>query len=274
MFLHSAQWEDFQRRVGRTTRSLGEGAYAVRMELPAGQHYWYTPFAAPEALLEVARHSGGVFAKCEPMREGGAEELCQAGFVAAVKQLQPQCTSIVSLGGEEEMLEAMHPKTRYNVRLAARKGVSVSNDGSGEAFWHLMEETTRRDGFSAHPRSYYEELLKTEGVSLFEARTREGVAAAAIVMRYEGQGVYLHGASSYQMRASMAPFALHWYIMRTLAQEGCATYDLWGIDEKRWPGVTRFKRGWGGREVSYVGSYDYPTRPFWYTLYRFKNTLL
>lgn len=274
MFLHSAQWEDFQRRVGRTTRSLGGGAYAVRMELPLKQHYWYTPFAAPEALVEVARGSGAVFAKCEPMQEGGAQDLRSAGFVPAVKQLQPQHSSIVSLGDEEKMLSAMHPKTRYNVRLAARRGVSVSNEGSGEDFWRLMQETTQRDGFSAHPRSYYEELLATEGVSLFEARTQAGVAAEAIVMRHEGRGVYLHGASSYELRASMAPFALHWYIMRTLAREGCSEYDLWGIDEKRWPGVTRFKRGWGGREVSYVGSYDYPTRPFWYTLYRFKNTFL
>lgn len=276
MFLHSEQWKDFQQRAGRTVRSFEDGSYAVRLPLPAGLHYWYSPFAThTDELIALGKETGAVFVKCEPMSEDVSirQELIKKGFASATKALQPQRTRIVTLADEEAMLAGMHQKTRYNIRVAQKRGVTVAREESLAEFVALMEETTKRDKFHAHPTRYYGELVKTEGVLLYVARVGSSPAASAIVLKDGQRGIYLHGASSYTHRADMAPFALHWAIMKELAQGGASEYDLWGIDEKKWPGVTRFKAGFGGREVSYIGSYDYVLQKMWYTAYQVKNRL-
>lgn len=280
MFLHSDLWRDFQERAGVTVCSLEDAnsAWALRIELPYGLHYWYSPYAqSHESLIERGKESGAVFVKCEPMQEDNAvyAGLEDSGFVRSIKSLQPQKTSIVSLSQDHEvMLSGMSKKARYNIRLASRKGVVSDTDGTIDEFWSLMKETTERDQFHAHNRSYYEELLKTQGVSLYIARVGQVPAACAIVLVHKDRGVYLHGASSYEHRSSMASSGLQWHIMMSLADEGVKEYDLWGIDDKRYPGVTWFKRKFGGTEVEYGGSYDFVLRPVLYNLYRIKQKVL
>ncbi|MEX0916689.1 MAG: peptidoglycan bridge formation glycyltransferase FemA/FemB family protein, partial [Candidatus Spechtbacterales bacterium] len=274
--LHCEQWKNFQERAGRTTRFFGGGAYAVQMPLPVGLHYWYSPFTTHrDELIALGKETGAVFVKCEPMSEDAAlaDVLTARGFIRATKALQPQRTRIVALGAEEAMLAGMHSKTRYNIRVAQKRGVTVAREESIQDFTSLMAETTQRDKFHAHPAQYYEELRKTKGVSLYVARVAGAPAAAALVLEEGTTGVYLHGASSYAFRAHMAPFALHWSVMKALAGNGMTAYDLWGIDEKKWPGVTRFKGGFGGREVEYIGSYDYVLKKMWYRAYQAKNKL-
>jgi len=280
MFLHSDLWRDFQERAGVTVCSL-EGAdnpWAMRVTLPLGLHYWYSPYASSyEPLITCGKSSGAVFVKCEPMQEDTAvyAGLKDRGFVCSIRSLQPQKTSIVSLSADQEtMLSGMNKKARYNIRLAMRKGVVVDTNGTMDEFWALMQETTERDGFHSHTRSYYEELLKTQGVSLYVARIQQTPAACAIVLTYKGRGVYLHGASSYQYRSYMPSSVLQWRIMVSLADKGVKEYDLWGIDDKKWAGVTRFKRRLGGTEIGYGGSYDFAVRPILYRLYIIKQKML
>ena len=83
----------------------------------------------------------------------------------------------------------------------------------------------------------------------------------------------MHGASDHDYRALMAPYLLHWEVIKYAKEHGLSEYDLWGIDEKKWSGVTRFKKGFGGREVKYTGSYDYVFMPIWYRLYRLWQAL-
>ena len=88
-------------------------------------------------------------------------------------------------------------------------------------------------------------------------------------MNYYGEtATYLHGASGSFHRDVMAPYILHWRIMQDAKQHGFKKYDLWGIDEERWPGVTRFKTGFGGTVVEYPKSIDIVFRPMWYKAYR------
>ena len=138
-------------------------------------------------------------------------------------------------------------------------------------FLALMRETTQRDQFVAQPNKYYAEAIQTKGVSLYTAFVKNNPAASAIVIEYKNRATYLYGASAYAYRSYMSPFLLQWHIMTMLAEKGIKSYDLWGIDEKKWLGVTRFKQGFGGREVDYVGSYDYPMRKIWYTIYTLKH---
>lgn len=273
MFLHSTQWREFQERVGRTTYPLGGDAYAVKMGVHFGKHYLSSPFFVPTELVEKAKQTGALFVKCEPMEQGvdTQQKLEGAGFSKSSKPLQPQKTIIVDIADEQEMLARMKQKTRYNIRLARKKGVVVQQEHSVDNFMALMRETTERDHFSAHPKSYYSEMIRTQGVSLYTAFVNNNPAATAIIIEHNKEGVYLHGASAYAYRAYMSPFALHWHIMSMFAQKGVERYDLWGIDENKWPGVTHFKRGFGGREVSYVGSYDYPIKKMWYMIYTLKQ---
>ena len=273
MFLHSTEWREFQERVGRTTYSLEGDAYAVKLGVHFGKHYLASPFFATSQLVEKAQQTGALFVKCEPMEQNTAtqQKLENFGFLKSSKSLQPQKTIIVHITEHDEMLARMKQKTRYNIRLARKKGVVVRQENTVDNFMALMKETTERDHFSAHPKSYYNEMIRIKGVSIYTAFVNNNPAASAIIVEHNKGGVYLHGASAYAYRTYMSPFALHWYIMTMFAEKGVTHYDLWGIDEQKWPGVTHFKKGFGGQEVSYIGSYDYPIKKMWYMIYKLKH---
>ena len=82
-----------------------------------------------------------------------------------------------------------------------------------------------------------------------------------------GIATYLHGGSSRERRGVMAPYLLQWRIMQEARRRGCNLYDLWGIDEKKWPGLTRFKKGFGGNAVRVGASVDIVCRPLLYKVY-------
>lgn len=159
---------------------------------------------------------------------------------------------------EEELLAAMHEKTRYNIRLALRRGVEIRDSrleirDDFEKFWKLLEETAKRDKFRTHERGYYEKILEILGDSRLEIRDSEQISniqspisnrmhmrlhiaysdstplAAAMVGYFGDTATYLHGASSYAHRALMGPYALHWQIMQEVKKEGYKFYDFWGI---------------------------------------------
>lgn len=201
--------------------------------------------------------------------------------------IQPRRTLIVDIGRDEaDILAAMKPKTRYNIRLAARKGVTVweGNESDFPAFHHLMAETAARDRFGVHAPAYYERAYH-----LFVPRNRarllmagvEGEPVAALMVFALGRRAwYFYGASSDAHREKMPTYRLQWEAIRWARSRGCTEYDLWGVpdeEEERleaeftrrqdglW-GVYRFKRGFGGRLVRMVGAWERPLRPALYRL--------
>lgn len=277
-FLQSRAWEEFQRAVGRRTWRL-DGALVIRHDLHGGFNYLYAPhpdihsdfFSAAE---ELAADEKSIFLKIDPIAPLVIPKTRYQ--IRDTRSLQPRETIIIDLAlPEDALLSAMHEKTRYNIRLAERKGVTVRrvsgvvSAADFDAFWHLMEETAARDGFRLHAREYYQKLLTIYSDEfsneLVLVRYRDETIAAAIINFYRGstsikeaggEATYLHGASSSTHRAAMAPHLLHWRIMQDAKERGCGTYDLWGIDERRWPGLTRFKKGFGGRVLVRPASID------------------
>ncbi|MDR3338302.1 MAG: peptidoglycan bridge formation glycyltransferase FemA/FemB family protein [Treponema sp.] len=202
-------------------------------------------------------------------------------FSRAPADIQSPDTVIIDLTQDEEtLLAGMKEKWRYNVRLSARKGVTLRRSGEEEleVFYRLFEETARRDGIAIHSRDYYAALFalakEQDGV---EARlyiaNHEGEDLGAIITLFRGkEGTYLYGASSNNKRNLMAPYLLQWNAMRDAKAFGCERYDLFGIPPTEDPGhpmagLYRFKTGFGGTIIHRSGSRDFTCRPVVKTLF-------
>jgi lipid II:glycine glycyltransferase (peptidoglycan interpeptide bridge formation enzyme) len=183
-------------------------------------------------------------------------------------------------GDEDEILKQMHHKTRYNIRLSARKGVKVRvGDATKDldSFYSLMQKTTRRDNFKPHSKKYYHNQLKTLGkenlINLLIAEKDGKPIAALIVTFYADRATYLHGAMDGKYRKLMGPHILQWEAIKLAKEKKCTQYDFWGIapkehdEEHAWGGITRFKEGFGGEKYYLTGSLDYIYQSFWYRIY-------
>lgn len=197
--------------------------------------------------------------------------------IKRVEAVQPKKTVILNLNKElDEILKSFHQKTRYNIRLAEKKGVTIS--GAKELdfseFWRLMQVTGERDAFRVHEEKHYKNLLSSpEFIKLFFAEYEGKKIAAALICFYNQKATYLHGASDNEYRQVMAPQLLQWKAIEKAKEMNCKVYDFYGIDEKKWPGVTRFKLGFSNNEKVYAGAYDIIFRPAMYQVYRLLRVL-
>lgn len=185
---------------------------------------------------------------------------------------------------EEKILVQMNQKTRYNIRLAMKKGVEVVEDKSEEGFedyWRLTEETTRRQNFYAHTKNYHKkmwEMMVSRGKGrLLKAVYQNKVLATWILFSLNGVLYYPYGASSSENREVMASNLMMWEAIRLGKKMGCKKFDLWGsLGEEpdktdKWYGFHKFKEGYGGKLVEFVGSYDMVLNPVLYKIYKAAN---
>lgn len=213
-------------------------------------------------------------------RPGELEKpLCKAPY-----RIQPQDTVILSLAGEkDEILSKMHKKTRYNIRLAARKGVEIRLFEGRRALeflpkWYfLYKETGRRDAISLHSEAYYRQLFEESAhdeypcLKLYMAE-HEGRHLAGIIVSHCGnRATYMYGASASSKRELMPNYLLQWQAIQDAVDAGLEEYDFFGIppsSDANHPmhGLWRFKTGFGGSVHHYIGAWDYPYRP---TVYKF-----
>ena len=225
-----------------------------------------------------AKKEKKVFVRFEPNSGSSEEEIRKVAKsmklkIKKVKSVQPKKTRLLDLSlGEEKLKKEMKAKTRYNIRLAQKKGLRSSDSADKfDQFWELLEKTGQRDGFGLHKRDHYEKLLKHgDGkVRLISILDKDKVIAAGLFSFFGKKAVYLHGASDYENRAKMAPYLLQWTAIKQAIDLSYRYYDFYGIDEKKWPGVTRFKEGFGGFELKYPGAFDLIVFPKKYLFYHF-----
>ncbi len=226
------------------------------------------------AVRVQSRRMGALALKVEPeWRDDDATRhawLVQQGFSPSADCIQPRRTIIVDLTqGEDEILARMKQKWRYNIRLSERKGVEVRVGGEQEvpAFHALMQVTGARDAFGIHTEDYYRRawalFAPDDRVRLLLASYEGGLLAGLMAFAFNGQAWYMYGASSDEHRALMPNHQLQWRAMQWARARGCTQYDLWGITDvdpdsasAELGGVQRFKEGFGGEVVRYVGAYD------------------
>ena len=286
--LQSWSWGELQSRFGWEVRrvTFEDGRHGVcslqrtRTIVPGGWiHYGPRGPLVPKdsrteavrALLQRAQSEHGVALRLEPEAPAGEawEAVLRENGFSIAEPVQPAATLILDLREDPQTLRAnFKPKTRYNLALAERKGVTVEASNNTDTFARLSQETASRQGISLPGPAYYRALLDCFGdrARLYLARHDGKTLAGIIVVRFGSTATYLFGGSAEEGRELMPNYLLHWVAITQMREQGCTRYDWWGIPEQPtpdhpWFGLYRFKTGFGGETVRYAGLFQRVLRP-------------
>ena len=229
----------------------------------------------PASVGEVTENSG----------QAVMSDLRRRGWVDSSDQIQFRNTVMVDLSAsEEDILMRMKQKTRYNVRLAEKKGVTVRVGSVDDLpmLYKMYAETSVRDGFVIRDEEYYMMVWKlfltnyesriTPSTIPLIAEVDNAPVAAIFLFTFAARGYYVYGMSRDKHREKMPTYLLQWAAMKHTKAHNCLTYDLWGApdvfdeSDSMW-GVYRFKEGLGGEVVRTLGAYDFAPSKFWYSMY-------
>lgn len=290
-------------------RAVPTGGFARKMCLlyaPKGPLLDWSDAALRGRVLDdvqaLAKRSGAIFLKADPDVllgtgiPGRAEatetetgprvqaELARRGWLFSPDQIQFRNTVLLDLApSEAEILARMKQKTRYNIRLAEKKGVRVrlATRQDLPMLYKMYAETSLRDGFVIREENYYRAVWETflrpaaghqPWAEALIAEVEDRPVAGLFLFYFAGRAYYLYGMSRDVHREKMPNALLQWQAIRRARANGCAVYDLWGAPDEfdegdsMW-GVFRFKEGLGGQVVRTLGAWDYPASPLLYRMY-------
>lgn len=296
-FLQSWEWGEFQKK---------NGSNPIRMEIWDGEIFMgqvqgfetkifpfikfvYLPrITSKSDIFDYLKTRGYVFARVEPQTE---IDYPKNFNIFSTTNRQPQNTFLLNLlPNEDELLNSMHAKTRYNIRLAEKKDVTIKQEKNIDAFWKLNEETFARDKFKSHDREYYKKMLDMENCFQLTAYLENEPIASNILIHFGDTMTYLHGASSDKSRNVMAPYLLQWYGFLLTKKLGAEFYDFGGVSPEKkegegnaitcyhnycweaahkWTGITRFKVGFGGFGKKYPEASEIVFNIFLYNVFNF-----
>lgn len=304
-FLQSFEWGEWQESNAKTayryiiSDQIGAepilSALVVKYSLPLGQHYLYTPYgpvvskvanahAAEEALENLIahlkeKHAKALFIRVEPARWLG-------GAIPGKKSLniQPGKTIILDIHtSEEQLLNNMHPKTRYNIKLSMKRGViikPITTEASQHEAAALLFNTLHRRKLVTPLPAYYQNMMSffngaSALVTTYGAYYQDMLIATAITLDFGTTRTYVFGGSSTLHKNAMAPYLLHWTAIRDAQIKQLTTYDWYGAEGgvSDGAGIARFKLGFGGNTLEYPGAHDVLLRPLPYYFYTVARTL-
>jgi len=283
----------------------------IKHSLPLGASYLYSPrgpvfklvskqtpsrqpggLILDELLLQVqktAKAAKSIFWRIDPPRWLSLGFWQPAFKTVKSWSFQPEQELILPLKKDsqlislEQLLASMKPKTRYNIRLAGRKGIKVrwsssqTLAGDWQIFYELLQQTAKRNNFKLHPAEHYRNILKILGAgnlaNLIIARYQNQTVAANLITFLGDTAYYLHGGSVYKNRSLMAPYLLHWQTILEARRRGLKYYNLGGVSlhsnkQTAWAGLTKFKLGFGGQVIKYPATFDLVFDKTSYGLYR------
>lgn len=186
---------------------------------------------------------------------------------------------------EEELMSSFHSKTRYNIRLAERKGVKIIDNTTKDGirnYIRLMEETTKRQKFFNHNAEYFykifEEFPKNQ-LRIFEAVYNDEVLTSWLLFTFKNKLYYPYGASSNSHRELMPNNLIMWKAIQYGKEKKCTTFDLWGClgpdadPSDPWYGFHKFKSGYNPQLVEHVGAYDFIHKPITYRVFKIADKI-
>lgn len=292
-FLQSAYWGQLMKQEGLLVELYGfyeadkliGVCQIIYHKLPSGFRWVYAPKGpialsgqSTKVINELKKflvHKKVVYLKIEPPINSSETDLLVEGFVR-VKEIQTRQTSIMNLSKTtDELLSAMHQKTRYNIRLSEKKNLEWywAEMVKFDDFWNILKQTSEKDGFKLHSRRHYELLFNLFGqnklkpdnlaVRLCSVSAEGQILGSIMTVWYNNTVTYLHGGLLNIRRELMANYYLHWQTILKAKELGYKKYDWWGIaltgvkHQQSWYGFSRFKTGFGGETKLYLGAYDY-----------------
>ena len=314
-FLQSWEWGDWQARLGReiyrfkiiddSGSTIGT-MQLIKMPMFGKKYYLYAPYGPVLAEGDGKVVSGqwsvvsltqecknkfpdAIFFRIEP--KVGLLPTTHYPLITKSANIQPAKTLIMDLSQtDEQLLAGMHPKTRYNIKVAQKHGVEIKDEfdisvGHGLFFdeaIRLLAETSKRQKYHSYPVSYYSKLMdffalqKSDvKIHIYKAVYQNQLLASAVMVDFGTTRTFLFGGSSEDNKNVMAPYLLHWQAMLDAKQQGLEHYDWWGIETAKGdtPGFVRFKMGFGGQTLDYQGAYDMIARPAGYRFYKILRSL-
>jgi len=306
----SFAYSDIQKKIGREVKrfdilnndiSIG---FAVLVSYPlfGKLKYWYIPYGpvlsnysdsiikgVKESLIDFIKTNGGVFVRLDfGISESGYDQSFLAKYFTKSNTssysgayFQPRAEWYTDISkSPEDILTAMHSKTRYSVRYAQKKGVTTEIVKTNlkeklTDFLNLMKLTAKRNGFALHGDKYYEcyfeEVERTGRGFVIEARLDGTVLASHLVFVVGDTAHYVFGATSDSHKDLCAPYLAHFNAMLYSKELGATCYNFGAIStsniDKSWQGLTVFKQKFGGYTVTHSPFYDLVINPFWYYIY-------
>lgn len=316
-FLQSEYWRNFQKSVGRKTHNVSTNdedseltAYAniVTHTLPIAGKYFYAPRGPIvsdqrtatsdqylnknlktflDGLINLAKKNNIGWIRVEPANEEILQKIKEnlpknLKIKKSSVDMQPREILVLDISkNEEDVLAGMKQKTRYNIRLAKKRGVKIivlREEKYIEEFLKLVKITAGRDKITVHPEKYYRQMFEAmpgDILKLYIAEYEGKIIAANLVAFFGKTATYLHGASDNIHREVMAPYLLQWQQILDAKKNGCERYDFGGVKTgniggKSWEGVTKFKLGFAPHTetAKFPGCYDIILKPGKYNLYR------
>lgn len=285
-------------------RSIPVGGLAARLSIlyvPRGPVLDWEDTGLRRQVLDelegLARKEGAIFIKIDPdivIGHGIPEifpsqdaitehevqkELHQRGWFFSKEQVQFRNTIWVDVNmSDKDLLARMKQKTRYNLRLAQKKGVHIRQGSLNDLslLYRMYSETSVRDGFVIRPEHYYQTVWRTfvdrEMAEILIAEVEGEPVAGLIFFYFAGKAWYLYGMSRAIHREKMPNYLLQWEAMRRARDLGAKIYDLWGApdifaeSDSMW-NVYRFKEGLGGKVIRTLGAWDYAPQSWLYAIY-------
>lgn len=316
--LQSYEWGEFRKKTN--VKVIREGFQITIHPMP---HTPWTIGYFPKGdipneemigkLKEIGKEENCIFIQLEPNAlVDNKKQMVNDRWkiVPSAHPLFTKYTFILDLTkSEDELLKNMHPKTRYNIKVAQKHGVEVIEDNSDAAFetyLNLTHETTKRQKFYAHDESYHRLMWQTLGIRnqelgirnkkshnsysiihnsnkltahLLIARYKDEPLVAWILFVYKDTIYYPYGASSSLHKETMASNLMMWEAIKFGKKRGLKKFDMWGAlgpnpdKHDPWYGFHRFKEGYGPKHVEYIGSYDLIINPFLYDIYKIVDKL-
>lgn len=275
-FLQSWQWGEIKKkwqnviRIGWFENNSLKGVCQIFEEkLPFG-NYFYCPYGpivrGTEDIdkfikkLEEFSQDKADFIRFEPLSE------LKRGSVAFNRH-QPKKTLLIDLKEEKDLLSGFDSSVRYSVRRAQREGVQFQESKNIDQFYELLQAVAKKHSFHTYSKDYFEKIVNSEIGKLFVASHNNEIVMASICIFFGDTVTYLHTGTDYKKRKLRASGFTNFKIMSLAYQKGFKKYDFWGIDKEKMPGVTKFKKDFGGKELIYPPAKDFSTG-FKYNIYK------